>query len=119
MRSNITVEVRLQVAFLEHSQCQVLIEHALDHPVHVLDAVVAGAEPEVLGQRLLGVVGGVQQRVDRLNVGGAHDGEVQPLAAVLEVVVEVVVVAGASLPCSCRAGRRHAGAPPWPRPSWR
>ena len=80
---------------------------------------MAGAEPEVLGQRLLGVVGGVQQRVDSLDVGGTHDGEVQPLAAVLEVLVLVVVVVGASLPCSCRAGRRRARAPPWPRPSWR
>ena len=48
----------------------------LHHPVHVLKAVEAIAEAEVFGEGLIGVVGGIQQLVDRGQLRRAHDSKV-------------------------------------------
>ena len=64
-------------------QRQVLGELLLDHLVDVLEGVDADAEAEVVGEGLVGVVGGVQQLVHRLQLPRTHDGERQTLRSIL------------------------------------
>merc|ERR1712181_164544 len=66
--------------------CEIFGKFLLDHPVHVLQAVEPLAEAQVLGEGLIGVVGGVQQLVHSVQVIWTHDGKSQSCPQILAPV---------------------------------
>ena len=73
---------------MRDSQCEIFGKFFLDHPVHVLQAVEPLAQVQVLGERLIGVVGGVQQLVHSVQVIWTHYGKSQSRPQVLKAIIK-------------------------------